>query len=63
MKTNMCRGDMGLRILVGAILIALAISGVVGAWGYIGILPLVSGLMRYCPAYALLNKMGCCKNK
>lgn len=43
--------DRILRIVVGLVLIALAATGTVGLWGYIGAVPLVTGLIGWCPAY------------
>jgi len=44
-----------LRITAGSLLIILAISGVIGPWGWIGIAPLITGFFRFCPAYPLLG--------
>lgn len=52
MKTNMGGIDRGLRIVVGIVLIALALVGTIGAWGWIGLVPLATGLIGYCPVYA-----------
>ena len=43
--------DRILRIAVGAILIVLAITGQIGLWGWIGIVPILTGTLRWCPAY------------
>lgn len=51
MKANVGGMDRGLRIVVGLVLIALAATGTVGAWGYIGVVPLLTGLIGWCPAY------------
>jgi hypothetical protein len=59
MKTNVGGTDRVLRILAGLVLIALAATGTVGAWGYIGIVPLLTGLVRVCPAYSLLGVNTC----
>jgi hypothetical protein len=55
MKTNVGSIDKILRILVGLILIGLAAFHVIGVWGYIGIVPLLTGLFNFCPAYTLLG--------
>jgi hypothetical protein len=44
-----------LRILIGLALLALAVSGEIGAWGYIGIVPLLTGAAAMCPLYSLLG--------
>ncbi|WP_108445793.1 YgaP family membrane protein [Halomonas denitrificans] len=51
------------RIVIGAVLIGLAITGQVGAWGFIGLLPLVTGLLNTCPAYRLLGISTCRRQK
>jgi len=55
MKCNVGGVDRVLRIVVGLVLIALALMGTIGAWGWIGIMPLATGLFKFCPAYTLLG--------
>lgn len=55
MTQNVGGLDRVLRIVVGLVLIGLAYSGTVGAWGYIGLVPLLTGLFRYCPAYSIFG--------
>lgn len=59
MKTNEGTIDRALRIIAGLVLIALAATGTVGAWGWIGIVPLATGLLGWCPAYTLLGISTC----
>ncbi|MBA2778439.1 YgaP family membrane protein [Billgrantia kenyensis] len=59
MKSNVGGIDKILRIVVGAVLIGLALTGVIGAWGWIGVLPLATGLFNFCPAYQLLGVNTC----
>jgi Protein of unknown function (DUF2892) len=59
MKANVGTIDRVLRISVGVALIALAATAKVGPWGYLGIIPLATGLFRFCPAYALLGIRTC----
>lgn len=59
MKANVGGIDKILRIVVGIALIAMAAMGVVGAWGFIGAVPLLTGLMGWCPAYTLLGIKTC----
>jgi DUF2892 family protein len=47
--------DRTVRIVLGIALIALAATGRVGAWGYIGIVPLLTGAIAWCPLYRLLG--------
>ena len=46
-------------LVVGLGLIALAASGTVGAWGWIGVVPVLTGLFKFCPAYTLLGFSTC----
>ena len=55
MKTNVGTIDRSLRILAGLVLIALAATGTVGWWGWLGVIPLLTGLFRTCPAYSMLG--------
>lgn len=59
MKLNVGGLDRVLRIVVGLVLIGLAATGVVGWWGYIGVVPLFTGVFRFCPAYGLLGMNTC----
>lgn len=59
MKTNEGTIDRALRIIVGLVLLGLAYTGTVGAWGWIGVVPLATGLIGWCPAYALLGINTC----
>lgn len=51
MKANVGGIDRALRIAVGLALIAGSLSGAIGLWGWIGVIPLATGLFRFCPAY------------
>ena len=59
MNPNVGNLDRALRILIGLALIALAVLGKIGAWGYIGLIPLATGVFRFCPAYTLLGLRTC----
>ena len=59
MKRNVGGIDRTLRVLAGLVLIALAGTGVVGAWGWIGVVPLATGLIGWCPAYRLVGLDTC----
>ena len=58
-KTNVGRIDRVLRILAGLVLLGLAVTGTIGAWGYIGLVPLATGLMGTCPLYSLFGFSTC----
>lgn len=59
MQINVGSVDRGLRIGAGALLIGLAAAGAVGAWGYIGVVPLATGVLRFCPAYKIFGFSTC----
>lgn len=59
MKVNVGMIDRALRIVVGVVLIALAAMGQIGLWGWIGVVPLATGLIGYCPAYSLFGLSTC----
>lgn len=52
MKTNMGNVDRVLRVVVGVGLISLVFVGPQTMWGLIGIVPLLTALVGWCPAYA-----------
>ena len=51
MKKNMGKVDRVLRGIVGVILIALVFVGPQTPWGWIGLIPLVTAFVSFCPAY------------
>ncbi|MCL5799316.1 MAG: DUF2892 domain-containing protein [Gammaproteobacteria bacterium] len=59
MTINEALWDRIARMIVGGLLIVLAILGVIGLWGWIGILPLVTGAVGYCPGYKLFGWNTC----
>ena len=62
MKSNVGGIDRILRIAIGLVLIALAATGTVGWWGWLGAVPLATGARGWCPPYALLG-ISTCKTK
>ncbi|MFO1168935.1 MAG: DUF2892 domain-containing protein [Rhodoblastus sp.] len=59
MPANVGGVDRILRVIVGLVLISLVFIGPQTPWGWIGIVPLVTGLFRFCPAYTLLGLNTC----
>lgn len=47
------------RVVLGLALLAMVTRGTIGAWGYIGIVPLITGLSGMCPLYTLLGISTC----
>jgi membrane protein implicated in regulation of membrane protease activity len=60
-NANIGNADRIARIILGAVLIALAFVGPKTAWGWIGLVPLLTGLVRWCPAYRLIGVNTCRK--
>jgi hypothetical protein len=61
-KTNVGSFDRLARIVLGLALIALVFVGPKTPWGWIGVVPLVTGLLRTCPLYTLLGVNTCPRN-
>ena len=59
MKLNVGGLDRSLRIAAGLVLVGLAATGTVGAWGWIGIVPLLTGAVGFCPVYPVLGLNTC----
>jgi hypothetical protein len=59
MKTNVGGIDRLLRVAAGVALIWMAATGIVGVWGWIGVVPLATGVIGWCPAYLLFGTSTC----
>ena len=59
MKTNEGGIDRILRIVVGLALIGLTLNGNIGVWGWVGVVPLATGALGWCPLYTLLGINSC----
>lgn len=59
MKSNVGGIDRILRVVVGLVLIALAATGTVGVWGWIGVVPLATAAIGFCPLYTMLGLSTC----
>ena len=62
MKCNVGGVDRVLRIVIGLVLVGMAATNVVGLWGWIGIVPLVTGLFKFCPLYSIIRINSCRNN-
>ena len=51
--------DRVLRILVGLALISLVFIGPKVIWGWVGVVPLLTGIFKFCPAYKLIGVNTC----
>jgi hypothetical protein len=63
MKKNVGMIDRVLRALAGVVLIALVFIGPQTAWGWIGIIPLATAFISWCPLYTLIGIKTCKPDK
>lgn len=61
MKHNIGNIERVVRIVAGLAIISLAFVGPATPWGYLGIVPLLTGLFGFCPPYALFGFSTCGK--
>jgi len=59
MSANVGGIDKILRVVAGLVLIALAIMGIGAPWTWIGVVPLATGLLGWCPAYSIFGLNTC----
>jgi hypothetical protein len=58
-KKNEGSTDRIVRVILGAALLSLVFTGPQSAWGYVGVIPLFTGMIGSCPAYQLLGISTC----
>jgi hypothetical protein len=56
---NVGTADRSVRIVIGLVLIALVFVGPKTPWGWIGIVPLLTAIVSFCPLYRLLGIRTC----
>lgn len=54
-KANIGRTDRIIRLVVGIVLIILTLKGVIGFWGWFGVLVIMSALVSFCSLYVLFG--------
>jgi hypothetical protein len=59
MKANVCGIDRFMRVVIGLVLIGATLGGKIGVWGWIGVVPLLTGIFRFCPAYLFFGLQTC----
>ncbi len=59
MKSNVGTVDKVIRIILGAGLISLVFVGPQTPWGWVGVIPLATGLINFCPLYSILGMNTC----
>lgn len=63
MNANVGSTDRAIRILLGLGLIAATLAGAIGVWGWLGVIPLATGIFRFCPAYLPFGIRTCAAKK
>jgi hypothetical protein len=63
MQRNEGTLDRALRIAAGLLLIGLTLAKAIGPWGWIGVVPLLTGAVGLCPLYTLLRINTCPLNR
>lgn len=58
-KSNVGRIDRLLRVVLGIALIAMTLTGTIGIWGWIGVVPLLTAALGSCPLYTVLGMSTC----
>jgi len=59
MKPNVGGIDRIARVVLGVVLIGLAATGTISAWGWLGVVPLATAAIGWCPPYAMLGWSTC----
>ena len=59
MKSNVGGIDRVARAVLGLVLIGLAATGTIGIWGWLGVVPLVTAAIGWCPPYAIFGWSTC----
>lgn len=61
MKYNIGAIERVIRVVVGLGILSLAFVGPVTLWGYVGLVPIITGLGGWCPLFAVLGTSSCDK--
>jgi hypothetical protein len=59
MTPNVGSIDRVLRVVVGVVLIGLTLMGTIGTWGWIGLVPIATAALGFCPLYSVLGFSTC----
>ena len=59
MKTNVGGIDRIARITLGFVLVGLTVTSNIGLWGWLGLVPLATGVIGWCPPYAIFGWNTC----
>lgn len=58
-KSNVGGLDRAARVVAGLALLALTLTGTIGVWGWLGVVPLATGALGTCPIYSLVGLSTC----
>jgi len=61
MERNEGNVDRALRLAVGIALVVFALGGIIGPWGWVGLVPLLTGLIGFCPLYRVFGWTTCAR--
>jgi hypothetical protein len=59
MQINEGSYDRGLRIVLGLGILSLVFWGPQSLWGFVGLFPLITGILGFCPLYRVLGLTTC----
>ena len=59
MIKNIGSPDRIARLVIGALLIVLTLTGTIGVWGWLGIIPIATALLNFCPVYRIFGIKTC----
>ena len=51
--------ERGVRVGAGVLLVVLAMTGTIGVWGYLGVVPILTGALGSCPLYTVFGFSTC----
>jgi len=59
MVINVSHFDRIMRVVTGLVLVIAATTGFIGIWAWIGLIPLISGVVGVCPLYKMFGLSSC----
>jgi len=61
MTTNIGTIDRAARVILGIIIVTLTALGKISPWGWLGVMLIITGAIKFCPAYSLFGFKTCKK--
>jgi len=59
MTRNLANWDRMARLILGTLLIVLAVTGMIGLWGYLGVIFVGTAFVSFCPLYRIIGVKTC----